>query len=93
MRPRVVQTRVVDRDDGNAFRDQLFDAEHPADGIVSRDMALHAHVSEQGRRFSVDIRYSVSGRLTRVYERRITRVAHLSWPVTALELESVLGPQ
>lgn len=79
--------QIVDPADMIAFREKLFDKEHPAVGRVNRDLKLNITVKDQT--LGLDAAYTVAGRLEKVYTGK--ELALLSRAVHKVAFESVAG--
>ena len=82
---RAVVLRLVDPDDLHAFRDRIFDVDHPSAEPPSRalDLAINIGASE----LSIGITYKLQGRLTQTYSHRQLRL--LSRAIHKLAFESL----
>ena len=70
--------QVVDPDDMQAFRNRLFDSEHPPDKEVLRDFKLNAGLNDH--LLQVDVAYTIKGSMTKHYDQRslsmLSRAVH-----------------
>ena len=80
-----VVLRLRDPDDMNEFRDKIFDTSHPPVGEVKRNATLNAELSSDN--FTVDVKYSIEGRLSKTYRRK--DLAFLSRAVHKIAYESL----
>jgi hypothetical protein len=70
---------VIDPDDMQRFRKQIFDAEHPSDYTPINAINLKVDIQKQTT-IQTDIEYTVKGRITKTYsledQRKISRAVH-----------------
>jgi len=81
--------RLADPEDMNAFRDRVFDAEHPPVESVKRNLGYDMEVSPMN--LSLSIRYEIKGQLSKSYSRKeltlLSRAVHkiafetLAWAI------------
>lgn len=79
-----VATRVIDPGDGNAFRDLLFDHEHPATAPVVREINLDLKIANNT--IELDVDYRITGKIKKEYNRR--SVAKVSRAIHKISFES-----
>src|SRR5579872_1814158 len=83
---RAVALGAVDPDDMNAFRNKIFDAQHPSTNTVNRH--LHLDVKRQGQTLDLDVQYAIRGQMERSYTTK--QLAALSRSIHKIGFEALV---